>query len=138
LFALFGTLRRRPLLSPGSLGPLRLLFALHPVGTLLTVGAILTRTVAAIFVSLVAASVTTETRVLAVLAATAEAVAIAAVATFGAVRWVSARPGCGHRLRLCGGCCVPLEPAEDSTDDPRPLRGRPFGRSRGIRSRGLY
>src|SRR5712691_4192569 len=133
LFALFGTLDRRSLLSPGSLTPLRPLFALCPFGTLLT------RTVAATFVPLVAAPVTTETLVLAILAAAAEAIAIAAVATFGALRWFSARPGCGHRLRPRGGCRVPLEPAEDSADDPpRPRRGGGrFGRARGFPSRGL-
>ena len=85
-FALLGTLHRRPLLSAGSLAALRPWFALYPFGTLLAVGAILARTVAATFVPLVAAPVTAETLVLAILAATAEAIAIATVATFGTLR----------------------------------------------------
>src|SRR5712691_5390825 len=85
-FALFGTLNRRPLLSPGSLAALRPWFALRPFGTLLAVGAILARAVAAAFVPLVAAPVTAETLVLAILAATPEAIAIATVATFGTLR----------------------------------------------------
>jgi hypothetical protein len=100
----------------------------------LTVGALLTRTVAATFASL---PVTTETLVLAVLAATPEAIAIAAVPAFGAVRWFSARARRRHRLRPRGGCRVLFEPAKDPVDDPRPRLGRPFGRARGFRSRGL-
>src|SRR5713101_3237026 len=118
-FALFGMLHRRPLLSPGSLAALRPWFTLRPFGTLLAVGAILTRTVAATFVPLVAAPVTAETLVLAVIAATAKAIAIAAVATLGALRGVSTWPGWGRRLRPHRGRRVPLEPAEDSADDSR-------------------
>src|SRR6266568_4034084 len=137
-FALLGTLHRRPLLSAGSLAALRPWFALYPFGTLLAVGAILARTVAATFVPLVAAPVTAETLVLAILAATAEAIAVAAVATSGTLRGLSARPGCRHRLRPRRGCRVPLEPAEDPADDSRPRRGgRPLGRARGFPSRGL-
>jgi len=132
LFALFGTLHRGPLLSRGSLAALRPLFALYPVGTLLT------RTVAATFVSLVAASVTTETLVLAVLAATPGAIAFAAVAVLGPIHaHFAAWREAGRRLSARRSRCIALEPAKDPADDPRPRRGRPFGRARGFRSRWL-
>src|SRR5258707_5084304 len=69
-FALFGMLHRRPLLSPGSLAALRPWFTLRPFGTLLAVGAILTRTVPPTFLPLLAAPVTAETLVLASLSRT--------------------------------------------------------------------
>jgi uncharacterized membrane protein YedE/YeeE len=84
-----------------------------------------------------AALVATGALVLAAFAR-AESIPSTPVAGLGPIHaHFAARREAGRGLSAHRNRCIALEPAKDPVDDPRPGRGRPFGRASGFRPRGL-